>query len=164
MNRCYKCNKDWRFESFCWNVKAQWSALVCLCGNHSLHYYMSSTYMKVGMKPWHLEGKFYETKKQPEIVLLTKYFYFPTENLPSRYHGFIPTFTYACMYYVKGGPPRALFEIKFPYSDFFSAPTSRAPVPYKHGLMDSWAWREHFFLGLYGSEIFFLIVFQRLMP
>ena len=38
-------------------------------------------------------GQILETKKQPETVLL-KYFYFPPENLPSRCHGFIPTFTY----------------------------------------------------------------------
>ena len=37
-------------------------------------------------------GVILETKKQPEIVLL-KYFYFPPKNLPSRRHGFIPTFT-----------------------------------------------------------------------
>ena len=42
-------------------------------------------------------GQILETKKQPEIVLL-KYFYFPPENLPSRCHGFIPTFMYVCMY------------------------------------------------------------------
>ena len=41
-------------------------------------------------------GQILETKKQPEIVLL-KYFYFPPENLPSRCHGFIPTFMYVCM-------------------------------------------------------------------
>ena len=61
-------------------------------------------------------------------------------------------------------PPRALFEIKLTEKNIFSAPTSRAPVLYKHSLMDSWACREHFFIGLYKSEIFFLIVFQRLMP
>jgi hypothetical protein len=39
--------------------------------------------------------------------------------------------------------------------NIFSAPTSRAPVWYKRGLMDSWACRENFLIGLYQSEIFF---------
>ena len=39
-------------------------------------------------------GQILETKKEPEIVLL-KYLYYPPENLSSRRHGFIPTFT--CM-------------------------------------------------------------------